>query len=285
MAIASDTSRRARARALAVKVPQITLVFWVLKLITTGMGESMSDYLAHHSIPIGGAVGILGFSFAMWLQFRTPEYRAPVYWFAVMMVAIFGTMGADVLHVVMNIPYTVTTPFFAIAVAVIFLAWYRVEGTLSIHSINTPRRELFYWVAVLATFALGTAAGDLAAYTLNLGFWPAALLFAAVMAVPAIGWAGGVLNPVFAFWFAYIVTRPLGASIADGLGKPIAGGLGLGDGLVSGIAFVAFVGLVAWVTVTRRDVQRPAVAGSRPPHRAHPHMPESIGVQAQPAEN
>ncbi|HZE04443.1 MAG TPA: hypothetical protein VE127_04415 [Solirubrobacteraceae bacterium] len=285
MAIASDTSRRARARALAVKVPQIALIFWVLKLITTGMGESMSDYLAHHSIPVGGAVGILGFSLAMWLQFRTPEYRAPVYWFAVMMVAIFGTMGADVLHVVMNIPYAVTTPFFAVAVAVIFFAWHRVEGTLSIHSINTPRRELFYWLAVLATFALGTAAGDFAAYTLNLGFWPAALLFAAAIAVPAIGWAGGVFNPVFAFWFAYIVTRPLGASIADGLGKPIAGGLGLGDGTVSFAGLIAFVGLVVWVTVTRRDVQRPALAGATQPHRPHPHLPEPVGVQAQPVEN
>ena len=154
---------------------------------------------------------------------------------------------------------------FALVTGLIFLWWYRSEGTLSIHSINTRRRERFYWAAVLGTFALGTAAGDLTAYRLNLGFWPSALLFAAVFAVPAIGWWRFRWNPIFSFWFAYIVTRPLGASFADGFSKPTNGGLNLGDPLVSLVEFAVFIALVAWVTISRRDVQ---------PHahtEAHPH--------------
>src|SRR6201995_662711 len=233
-----EPSHHPRLRAalpLAVKVPEITLIFWVLKLLTTGMGEAMSDFMGQHSVPIAGAVGIFGLAFALWLQFRTPEYRAPVYWFAVMMVAIFGTMAADGIHDGANIPYSVTTPVFAAVVAATFLLWHRTEGTLSIHSITTRRREAYYWTAVLATFALGTAAGDLTAYSLNLGFWESALLFGAIIAVPAIGWWRFNLNPTIAFWAAYVVTRPIGASFADWFGKPHSqSGLGLGDGVVSG---------------------------------------------------
>jgi uncharacterized membrane-anchored protein len=133
-------TRHPRLRAalpLAVKVPEITLIFWVLKLLTTGMGEAMSDFMGQHSVPIAGAVGIFGLGFALWLQFRTPDYRAPVYWFAVMMVAVFGTMAADGIHDGASIPYSVTTPVFPAFVAATFLVWYRSEGTLSIHSINT----------------------------------------------------------------------------------------------------------------------------------------------------
>ncbi|MFZ1992623.1 MAG: hypothetical protein WAU75_00825 [Solirubrobacteraceae bacterium] len=253
------------ALPLAVKVPQITLIFWVLKLLTTGMGEAMSDFMGQQSVPIAGAVGVFGLAFALWLQFRAPEYRATVYWFAVMMVAVFGTMAADGIRDGARIPYTVTTPLFASIVAAIFFVWYRTEGTLSIHSINTRRREAFYWSAVLATFALGTAAGDLTAYSLKLGFWESAVLFAAVFAIPAIGWWRFQLNPVIAFWAAYIVTRPLGASFADGFSTPTNGGLNLGDPLVSLVEFAVFIALVAWVTISRRDVQ---------PHahtEAHPH--------------
>src|ERR1700742_1247650 len=131
------------ALPLAIKVPEITLIFWVLKLLTTGMGEAMSDFMGQHSVPLAAAVGIFGLAFALWLQFRTPEYRAPVYWFAVMMVAVFGTMAADGIHDGASIPYAVTTPVFGLFVAATFVAWYRSEGTLSIHSINTRRREVF----------------------------------------------------------------------------------------------------------------------------------------------
>ena len=168
------------ARRALTKVPEITVIFWVLKLLTTGMGEAMSDFLGQKSVPIAGAIGIFGLWFALWLQLRQREYRAPIYWFAVMMVAIFGTMAADGVHDGASISYAVTTPLFAILVAAIFWRWYRSEGTLSIHSITTRRRERYYWAAVLATFALGTAAGDLTALSLNLGFWASVVLFASV---------------------------------------------------------------------------------------------------------
>jgi uncharacterized membrane-anchored protein len=243
------------ARRVMTKVPEITAIFWVLKLLTTGMGESMSDFLGQHSVPIAAAIGIFGLWFAIWLQMRQREYRAPFYWFAVMMVAIFGTMAADGIHDGASIPYAVTTPLFALVTAAIFWRWYRSEGTLSIHSITTRRREGFYWAAVLATFALGTAAGDLTALSLNLGFFPSVVLFASVMAIPAIGWWRLHMNPIVAFWFAYIVTRPLGASFADGFSKHGNTGLGLGDGTVSALALVVFIALVAYVEITKCDIQ------------------------------
>jgi uncharacterized membrane-anchored protein len=244
------------------KVPEIGVMFWVLKLLTTGMGEAMSDFLGQQSVPLAALIGIVGIWVALRLQLRQIEYRAVYYWFAVMMVAIFGTMVADGIRDGAGIGYGVTTPLFAIVTAVIFYLWYRSEGTLSIHSITTPRRERFYWAAVLATFALGTAAGDLTAYALNLGFFPSALLFAAIISVPAIGWWRLSLNPILGFWAAYIVTRPLGASFADGFSKPTNGGLNLGDGLVSAIELVIFIGLVTYVARTKIDVQ---------PARIHAH--------------
>jgi len=262
-------------RYLATKVPEIAVAFWVLKLLTTGMGEAMSDAMGQQNVPIAAAIGIFGLALALWLQLRQREYRAPYYWFAVMMVAIFGTMAADGIHDGASIPYAVTTPAFALITGLIFLFWYRSEGTLSIHSIDTPRREKFYWAAVLGTFALGTAAGDLTAYQLNWGFWPSAVLFAGIFAMPAVGWWRFNWNPIFAFWFAYVVTRPLGASFADGFSKPTNGGLNLGDPAVSLIALVLFAALVAWITVTKRDVQRldhAEPAGERHLHvNPHPH--------------
>jgi uncharacterized membrane-anchored protein len=264
----SRAADRSVARVALTKVPEITAIFWVLKLLTTGMGEAMSDFLGEHSVPIAGAIGIFGLGFALWLQLRQRAYRAPVYWFAVMMVAIFGTMAADGIHDGASIPYAVTTPLFGLAVAAVFCFWYRSEGTLSIHSIDTRRREGYYWAAVLATFALGTAAGDLTATPLNLGFFPSALLFVAIIAIPAVGWWRFGLNPIVAFWFAYIVTRPIGASFADWLGKPPSiTGLGLGDGTVSGLALVVFVALVTYVTVTKRDVQGRPLAAQQPERR------------------
>jgi uncharacterized membrane-anchored protein len=240
---------------LAPKVPEITLLFWVIKVLTTGMGEAMSDFLGQKSVPIAGAIGVFGLAYALRLQLRQTEYRAPIYWFAVMMVAVFGTMAADGVKDGAGLSYAVTTPFFAIVVALVFWRWYRSEGTLSIHSITTRRRERYYWGAVLATFALGTAAGDLTAMTLNLGFFGSAVLFGAAIAVPGIAWWRGSLNPILAFWAAYVITRPLGASFADWFAKPNNGGLGFGDGTVSAIALIAFVALVAYAAVTKTDIQ------------------------------
>lgn len=272
---AGSDHNAATVRLALTKVPEITLIFWVLKLLTTGMGEAMSDFMGQNSVPIAGGVGIFGLWFALWLQLRQREYRAPIYWFAVMMVAIFGTMAADGIHDGASIPYSVTTPLFAVVVAAIFYFWNRSEGTLSIHSITTRRRETYYWAAVLATFALGTAAGDLTALSLNLGFWASVVLFAAVISIPAVGWWRFGMNPIFAFWFAYIVTRPLGASFADGFSKHANGGLGLGDGVVSGIALLIFIGLVTYVTVTKIDVQDAS-------HSAHPHLYVERHADAQP---
>ena len=250
-----------RREPLAAKVPEITVVFWVIKILTTGMGEATSDWLGGISIALAGLVGVVGFAVALSLQLRTRRYVAPVYWFAVMMVAVFGTMAADGLHVALAIPYIGSTIFYAVAVAVVFTLWHRSEGTLSIHSIVTHRREVYYWVTVLLTFALGTAAGDLTAVSLHLGFFTSAVLFAVVIAVPLVGWALFKLNPVVAFWFAYVVTRPLGASVADWMGKPhhIGAGLGWGDGVVAGVATLLIVALVAYVTIAGTDVQRDPV--------------------------
>ncbi len=273
-------------RYAAAKVPaQITAIFWILKLLTTGMGEAMSDFMGQHSVPIAGAVGIFGLWLALWLQMRQRAYAAPFYWFAVMMVAVFGTMAADGIHDGAGIGYAVTTPLFALITAGIFFAWHRSEGTLSIHSINTRRRERFYWAAVLATFALGTAAGDLTGIRLSLGFWPSVVLFAVMISIPAIGWWRFGLNPIVAFWFAYVVTRPLGASFADGFSKNTNGGLGLGDGTVAGIALVVFIALVTYVTVTKRDgsVIDAHVPHAHPPH-AHPHMPHPTAALSPEAE-
>jgi uncharacterized membrane-anchored protein len=269
--VSGDRAGMPIAHALT-KVPEIGLMFWVLKLLTTGMGEAMSDFLGQQSVPLAALIGIVGIWVALRLQLRQTEYRAVYYWIAVMMVAIFGTMVADGIRDGVGIGYEVTTPLFAVVTAAIFYAWYRSEGTLSIHSITTARRERFYWAAVLATFALGTAAGDLTAYALNLGFFPSAVLFAAIISAPAIGWWRLRLNPIVGFWAAYIVTRPLGASLADGFSKPTNGGLNLGDGLVAGLELVVFIGLVAYVARTKLDVQ---------PARKHPHRhPQPIPALA-----
>jgi uncharacterized membrane-anchored protein len=249
------------AEPLAAKVPEVTVMFWVLKVLTTGTGEAVSDALSHRSIPLDGVIGLGGFGLTMLWQLRAPRYRAATYWSAVMMVAVFGTIAADGVHKGAGVPYAVSTAVFALIVLTIFAVWYRTEGTLSIHSITTSRRELFYWTAVLATFALGTAAGDLTAYTLNLGFLTSIILYAALISLPALAWWRGLLHPIAAFWAAYVVTRPLGASIADWLGKPrSANGLALGDGVVSVVALIVFAILVAYVARTRRDIQVPAVA-------------------------
>lgn len=248
---------------LAVKVPQIAVLFWVLKVLTTAMGEAASDFLVSVNIALAAFVGAVGFGAAMWWQFRSRRYAARTYWFAVAMVAVFGTMAADGLHVELGLPYAVTTIGYATALAVVFVLWRRSEGTLSIHSITTRRRETYYWLTVLATFALGTAVGDLTATTFKLGYFGSGLLFAAVIMVPAIGWWRLGFNPVFAFWFAYVITRPLGASFADWFAKPhwVGHGLGIGGGPVTVVSALAITGLVAYAAA--QDRSRPGAHAQR----------------------
>ena len=239
------------------KVPEIiTIYFWIVKGLSTAMGESTSDYLVHRISPVPAVLlGFAGFVVALAVQFTMRRYLAWTYWFAVVMVGVFGTMCADVLHVGFHVPYIVSAPLFAVALAAVFITWQRSEGTLSIHSITTRRRELFYWAAVVSTFALGTAVGDLTAYTFHLGYFFSIVLFAAVMLIPAIGYWRFGWNPILAFWFAYVVTRPLGASFADWMGKPTAdGGLGWGQGTVSLVLTVLIIGFVWYLSVTRKDV-------------------------------
>ncbi len=261
-------SRRRQERGpepLGVKVPAITALFWAIKLVTTGIGEATSDFLGNTNVALAGVVGIIGFWVALRRQFAATGYRPVTYWVCVLMVAVFGTMAADGVKDGTGISYAWTTLLYAAFVGVVFLRWWRAEGTLSIHSITTRRRERFYWTAVLGTFALGTAAGDLTAMPLHLGFFGSALLFAAIILIPAAGWRAG-LNPVVAFWASYVVTRPLGASFADWFGKPAAQtGLGLGDGTVTALGLALFAALVAYVALTGRDRQ-PA------PHRER-HLP------------
>jgi uncharacterized membrane-anchored protein len=243
-------------KQLAKKVPEITIFFWIIKLLTTAMGETTSDFLVRQLNPmIAVALGGLGLLVALILQLSVRRYIAGVYWFTVVMVAIFGTMAADVLHVGFGIPYIVSSSFFALALVVIFVSWYASEKTLSIHSIYTRRRELFYWATVMATFALGTALGDLTATTFGLGYLTSGLLFTFLFAIPAIAYWLFRLNAIFAFWFAYIMTRPLGASFADWLGKPQnQGGFGVGTGKVSLVLAIIIVILVAYLTISHRDV-------------------------------
>jgi len=242
------------------KVPEVTILFWVTKVLTTGMGETASDFLVRQISPfVAVGLGAVALAVALGLQLRARRYVPWTYWLAVAMVAVFGTMAADVLHIGLGVPYVASTVFFVVALAVVFATWYASERTLSIHSISTRRRELFYWATVLTTFALGTAAGDMTAATMHLGYFSSGILFAVVIAVPAIARWGLRLNAVAAFWFAYILTRPLGASFADWVGVPPSRrGLGYGTGQVTLVLAAGIVALV-WILTTS---DRKATAGA-----------------------
>lgn len=246
------------AQRVFSKVPEVTASFWIVKVLSTGMGETTSDYLAHRLNPVV-AVAIAGMALAvsLLLQFGVRRYVPWIYWTGIVMVSVFGTMAADVLHVALGIPYIVSTAFFVVALTVVFAVWYLCEKTLSIHSIVTMRREFFYWATVMTTFALGTATGDLTAVTAHLGYFSSGVLFAVLIAVPAVAYQWLRLNAVLAFWSAYVLTRPLGASFADWMGVSRGrGGLALGTGPVSLALAVLIVVLVGYLTVTHRNPAR-----------------------------
>jgi uncharacterized membrane-anchored protein len=249
----------------ALRVPEVAALFWVVKALSTAMGESTSDYLVHAIPPVAAVLlGFAGFAVAMAVQFSKRRYVAWAYWLAVVMVGVFGTMAADVLHVGFGVPYLASAALYAIALVAVFVLWHSREHTLSIHSIDTRRRETFYWAAVVTTFALGTAVGDVTALTLHLGYLTSILLFGGLIAIPIIGFWKFHWNAILAFWFAYVVTRPLGASFADWLGKPMsAKGLGFGAGTVSLVLTAIIAALVAYLSITRSDVQLEAAVDSR----------------------
>lgn len=240
-------------RTPGVKVPEITGLFWAAKVLTTGMGETTSDFLVHNVDPVVAlGLGGVGLAASLALQFAVRRYIPWVYWLAVVMVSIFGTMAADAVHVVLGVPYVVSALVFLGVLSGVFFLWFRSERTLSIHSIDTRPREVFYWAAVLATFALGTAAGDLTAYSLNLGYLVSGVMFAAMIALAGLGFSLGRLAAIPAFWSVYILTRPLGASFADWTAMSSErGGLGWGTGSVS-------LGLAACITAL---VLAPSAAG------------------------
>lgn len=237
-----------------VKVPEVTAVFWIAKVLTTGLGETSSDFLVKTFeplvvIPLTAALLVV----ALVIQWRGRSFSKWRYWLAVSLVAVFGTMAADALHVVVGVPYAVSTACFAFVLVLLFIAWYAGERTLSIHSISTGRREAFYWAAVIATFALGTAAGDLTASTLRLGYLVSGFLFLGLFALPLVLRRSRLLGEVGTFWAAYVVTRPLGASFADWIGvSHDRGGLGWGTGVVSLVLIALAALLVA------REPFRPA---------------------------
>ena len=249
------TQLTVRLRRGARRVPLIGAMFWVIKGLSTALGESTSDWAVHAVAPeLAVVVGFVGFVIALVVQFSRQRYVPPAYWFAVVMVGIFGTMAADVMHVALRVPYVASAVLWAAALAVVFVAWFRVEATLSVHDIDTPRREVFYWAAVVSTFALGTALGDVTANTLHLGYPTSAVLYAVVIAVIGLAFALRLIGPTFAFWAAYVMTRPLGASLADWFGKPTdEGGLGVGPASTSLVLAAAIVVLVGVVTVRRSD--------------------------------
>ncbi|MFB7665903.1 hypothetical protein ACFC1R_18435 [Kitasatospora sp. NPDC056138] len=244
------------ARHTMSKVPEVTALFWIIKVLTTGMGETASDYLAHVMDPmVAVALGGVALVASLAVQFAVRRYVAWIYWTTIVMVSVFGTMAADVLHVGLGVPYLVSTPFFLLALAAVFGVWFATERTLSIHSIHTRRREVFYWATVLATFALGTAAGDLTATTMGLGYLASGIAFAVLIAVPAVAHRWLRLGAVPSFWIAYVLTRPLGASFADWMAvSHDRGGLDLGLGPVTAGWTVAILALVGYLAATRKDV-------------------------------
>ena len=248
---------------VAAKVPEVILLFWIVKILTTAGGEATSDYLKVYGNFKGGGVEVLLFVIGFVWQFAIRRYSAFAYWFFAYAIAVIGTGVADFLHLDVGIPYAGTTALWAIVLVAIFVVWRRSEGTLSIHSITTQRREAYYWATVFATFALGTALGDYTATSLNLGYLSSAILFTVVIFIPAIAhWRFG-LNGIAAFWMSYVMTRPLGASYADYISKPRnTSGIDFGDGQTALVFAVAVIVFVTYLAIVRPDIQRGPRASS-----------------------
>ena len=250
------------------KVPEVTLYFWIIKVLCTTVGETASDYLGTNlNLGLTNTTYITGslLLITLFFQFRSTKYVPSIYWLAVVLISVVGTQITDNLVDNFGVGLVTTTIAFSIALAAVFAAWYWSERTLSIHSIYTTRREAFYWLAILFTFALGTAAGDLAAERINLGYWLSAVMFAGLIALVVASHYGLkwhlaaehrrlTSNAVLAFWLAYILTRPLGASIGDFLSQSRAvGGLGLGTTVTSALFLATIVAVVTYLSVTRKD--------------------------------
>jgi uncharacterized membrane-anchored protein len=241
---------------VAAKVPEVIVWFWVAKILTTAGGEATSDYLKTWGNIKGGATEVLVFVVGVLWQFSTRRYQAFSYWFLAFAIAIFGTGVSDFLHLDVHIPYLGTTLLWAVILAGVFVLWQKSEGTLSIHSIVTQRREAFYWATVFATFALGTALGDYTASSLHLGYLASGILFSVLILVPAVATGYLGFNRIAGFWAAYVLTRPLGASYADYISKSQSlSGINFGDGQTALVFFGAVFVLVAYLAISRVDIQ------------------------------
>ncbi len=261
---------------VAAKVPEVIFLFWVVKILTTAGGEVTSDYLKKFGNFGGGGTEVALFVIALVLQFSTRRYRAFAYWSLAYAIAIAGTGFSDFLHLDVHIPYAGTTLLWAAILAAVFWVWQRNEGTLSIHSITTQRREGYYWAVVFATFALGTALGDFTATSLGMGYLVSGIFFLAVILIPALAWWRFGLNSIAAFWMAYVVTRPLGASFSDWISKPASiTGLGFGNGRTAIVFGLAVFIAVSYLAITRPDIQQ-APGVSAEGERAASTTPEYI---------
>ncbi len=244
---------------VAAKVPEITVLFWVIKISTTAAGEAISDLFVSNK-QLGVVVEVSMFCVALVLQFASRRYSAIPYWFLALAIATAGTGVADTMHLVLGMPYAVTSLFWLVVLAAVFWLWNRSEHTLDFHSITTNRRERFYWAVVFATFALGTAVGDFAATTLGLGYLASAVLFCGVILIPWAGWKFLNWNGIFSFWFAYVITRPVGASFADYMSKGHdLSGADFGDWQTALVLTSLVVVLVAYTAKARYDIQSPDV--------------------------
>jgi uncharacterized membrane-anchored protein len=248
-------------RALLVKVPEITLIFWIAKIMSTLFGEVFSDYIFFNDVIGRNRAILMGLgllTICLVVQFATTRYVPWVYWLAVTAVSIFGTMSADFLNKDLGMPLWASTLMLLVLQAAVFVAWYLTERTLDIHSVDSYRREAFYWATVLLTFALGTAAGDYAAGPLGLGTFASGLLFLVIILAPAVGYRWFHLNAVFAFWFAYTITRPLGASFGDWLAvpAPFGDGLQLGTDRISLYSGIAMLAIIAFIDIRYRQASK-----------------------------
>ncbi|MCY1692929.1 MULTISPECIES: COG4705 family protein [unclassified Curtobacterium] len=239
------------------RVPDPTPSFWVIKVLTTGMGEALSDFLVTRFDPAPAVLVTAAlFAAVLAVQLAATRYVPWLYWTAVSMVGVFGTMIADVTHVAFGVPYLVSAPVFLLALVLVFVLWRRTERTLDVHAVTSRRRQYWYWAAVVATFAMGTAAGDLLASTFHLGYFAAGLVFVALMALVVVLRMTAVLGPIAAFWTAYVLTRPVGASFADWIAVPhVRGGLDAGTGLVSALLVLTIAIAVAWTAQHHRATQ------------------------------
>lgn len=239
------------------KVPEVTIFFWMIKILSTTVGETGADFLTYHlhwGLLITSYVMTAVLIVALFVQFKVRAYVAPVYWITVVLISIVGTLITDSLVDQLGVPLELTTAVFAIALPLTFGLWYLNERTLSIHSIVTSRREAFYWLAILFTFAFGTAAGDLISENLKVGYLNSAFLFAGLIGAIAIVYYRFKLNAVLSFWLVYILTRPLGASLGDYVSQPLSrGGLDFGAKKTSAVFFVLIFGLVTYLAKTRKD--------------------------------